>query len=79
MEIKKDIYNIKKFEDVSGGTCFALDPCNVNEAYIKINKNAMHILDILGNSALNLITGEIIIMDADKEVYLYENAEVITQ
>lgn len=74
MKIKK---KFKKFEDISGGTCFALDPYNVDEIYMKVNKNAMHILDVLGCSAVNLITGEIVTMDTDAEVYLYENTEVI--
>lgn len=73
MKIKK---KFKKFVDISGGTCFALDPYNVDEIYMKVNKNAMHILDILGYSAVNLITGEIVTMDTDTKVYLYENAEV---
>ena len=79
MKIKKDIYRVKEFKDIEAGTCFTLIPDAVNEIYIKINENAAYLIDELHYSAVNLVTGELRIMEKDEEVYLYEKSEVIVK
>lgn len=74
MTVELDNGDVKFFADCSAGKCFS-DASG--KLFIKIDKKAGHICDVLLNSAVDLSTGEVTVFYPETVVTVHENARVI--